>query len=66
MEVKYKSSFIKDFNKVKSKKEQEKIYKICFKDILEVKSISEIRNLKKIKAYDHILQDSEGKLSNRL
>ena len=45
--VKYKPNFIKDFNKIESKKEQEQIYKICFKDLLEVKRISEIKNLKK-------------------
>jgi len=60
MEVKYKPSFVKDFNKIKSKKEQEEIYKICFKDILEVKSISEIRNLKKIKGYDHYYRIRKG------
>jgi mRNA-degrading endonuclease RelE of RelBE toxin-antitoxin system len=60
MEVKYKPSFIKDFNKIKSRKEQEEIYKICFKDILEVTNLSEIRNLKKIKGYNHYYRIRKG------
>lgn len=49
MEVEYKPSFIKDFNKIKSRKDQEDIYKVCFEEILEIEKFSEIRNLKKIK-----------------
>lgn len=60
MEVKYKPNFIKDFNKIKSKKEQEQVYKICFKDILEIERISEIKNLKKIKGYDYYYRIRKG------
>lgn len=49
MEVEYKPSFLKDFNKLKRRKDQEEIYRICFKEILDLKRFSEIKNLKKIK-----------------
>lgn len=60
MEVEYKPSFIRDFNKIKSRKDQKEIYKICFKDILELKNISEIKNITKIKGYDYYYRIRKG------
>ncbi|MCP5105119.1 MAG: type II toxin-antitoxin system RelE/ParE family toxin [bacterium] len=60
MEVEYKPSFIKDFNKIKNRKDQKDIYAICFEEILEVKRFPEIRNLKKIKGYDHYYRIRKG------
>ena len=60
MEVEYKPSFIKDFNKIKSRKDQENIYRICFEEILDVERFSEIRNLKKIKGYDYYYRIRKG------
>ena len=60
MEVEYKPSFIKDFNKIKKRKDQEGVYKICFEDILKIDDLSEIRNLKKIKGYDHYYRIRRG------
>jgi mRNA-degrading endonuclease RelE of RelBE toxin-antitoxin system len=60
MEVEYKPSFIKDFNKIKNRKEQEEIYNICFKDIAAITHLSEIRNLKKIKGYENYFRIRKG------
>ncbi len=60
MEVEYKPSFIKEFNKIKTRKDQDSIYKICFEEISQIKSFSEIRNLKKIKGYDNYYRIRKG------
>jgi mRNA interferase RelE/StbE len=60
MEVEYKPGFIKDFNKIKSRKDQEEIYRICFDEIPEVKSFSGIKNLKKIKGYEYYYRIRKG------
>lgn len=60
MVVKYKPTFIKDFNKITGSKEKKGIYKICFEDISKIKSISEFKNLKKIKGYDHYYRIRKG------
>lgn len=60
MEVNYKPTFIKDFNCIKNKKAKRDIYKVCFEDILTMKSVSEIKNLKKIKGYDNYYRIRKG------
>jgi addiction module RelE/StbE family toxin len=60
MEIKYKPSFIKDFNKIKDRKTQEVIHRICFHDVLEVENILKIKNLKKIKGYDNYYRIRKG------
>jgi len=53
MEIKYKPSFLKDFNKIKQKEQKEKIFKICFEQIRNIKRILDIKNCKKIKGYEN-------------
>jgi len=60
MEVKYKPAFIKDFNKIRKNKDKKAIYRICFEDVLHIDSISEIKNIKKIKGYNHYYRVRKG------
>lgn len=60
MEVNYKPTFIKDFNKIKRNKDKEEIYRICFEDVLMIDDISEIKSVKKIKGYSHYYRIRKG------
>ena len=60
MEVKYKKSFIKDFNKLGDRKDQEAIHQICFGDVPEISELSEIKNLKKMKGYNQYYRIRKG------
>ena len=60
MVVNYKPTFIKDFNKIKNNKDKKDVYKICFEDVLKINSISEFKNLKKIKGYDRYYRIRKG------
>lgn len=60
MEVKYKPSFVKDFNKIKNRKDQKAIYKICFEDVLEVGNILGIKNVRKIRGYEFYYRVRKG------